>query len=341
MDALIKKTKLNKLKGKSNYTTWVPATMMELRKEKVAKMITETPPSNPDDIEEKDIAEKIKEWLAETEEVPDSGFTTNKVNGNKAKWKKAAKKDYDDWSIKNDVALEIIYNNCESQCQALIKEDLSAKVAWERLEKAYSQTGFASVVEQTTAMRSLFLNRAEGESIDNYTNKWKEVKSTLDSHGLVLPDDIWSGLYLAGLDDSFQALTRDLMNKEIKSFTFEQTIQSAYNEKLAIIATSRKENNNHGQGNAYRIQNNIKNDDREYCKRCNRHHGPVCWKEHPEKAPDWYQAKGADRGSANTVAAIDENAIAERIRKAMKEEARAAIATTPASLFGNGQGYIN
>ena len=75
-----------KLKGKNNYTTWVPATIMELRKEKVAKLINQAPPLNPDDIESNTelVVEKVIEYLSENNEVPDGGFTTSKINGNKA-----------------------------------------------------------------------------------------------------------------------------------------------------------------------------------------------------------------------------------------------------------------
>jgi hypothetical protein len=333
MDALVKRAKLNKLKGKVNYTTWVPGVMMELRKDKVVKLISQAKPISPEEIEESAVVDKVKEWLAETNEVPEAGFSTAKVNGNKALWRKSAQDKYDKWMELNDVALEIIYSNCDIQCQATIKEDTIAKEAWERLEKAYSQTGFASIVEQTTAIRSLSLDRGEGESLDKYTNKWKEVKSTLDAHGLTLPEDIWSGLYLAGLDESFRNLTRDLMNREIKTFTFEQTIQSAFNEKLAIEATSKKEGNNYyGQANAYNTNNKDKELKGHFCKRCDRRHGKVCWKENPEMAPQWYRDMTAQLTTGNN-----------KMAEAATATATTTVYTRPsaATLFGQGQGYVN
>ena len=137
IETIVTKQK-TKLKGKNNYTTQVPATIMELRKEKVAKLINQAPPLNPDDIESNTelVVEKVIEYLSENNEVPDGGFTTSKINGNKAIQRKNAKKEYEEWYELNDVALEIIYNGCESQCQTLIKEDTIAKLAWERLKQA-------------------------------------------------------------------------------------------------------------------------------------------------------------------------------------------------------------
>ena len=88
---------IDKLEGKANYTTWNPAVLMELRANKVAKILTlKITPVNPDELDSEEINGKIKEWLETQEEVPESGFTAQKITRNKAKWTAVARKEYDD-----------------------------------------------------------------------------------------------------------------------------------------------------------------------------------------------------------------------------------------------------
>ena len=57
---------VEKLAGKSNYPTWNPTVLMELRANKVAKAITlKTAPVNPDELGAEEINTKIQEWLSE------------------------------------------------------------------------------------------------------------------------------------------------------------------------------------------------------------------------------------------------------------------------------------
>ena len=133
-----KKSKVEKLTGKENYSTWAPATLMELRTNKAAKALNQTSPENPNGMDQQTINDKTKIWLSEQEEEPDTGWTTQKITRNKERWRKAAQVEYDEYLEVNDVALGIIYNNCASQCQNLIKEDTIAREAWNRLKEALS-----------------------------------------------------------------------------------------------------------------------------------------------------------------------------------------------------------
>lgn len=88
-----RRNEIEKLAGKSNYLTWNPAVLMELRANKVAKILTlKATPVNPEDLEQQEIDEKVKEWLETQEEVPEEGFTTQKIRGNRVKWTTTARK---------------------------------------------------------------------------------------------------------------------------------------------------------------------------------------------------------------------------------------------------------
>ena len=145
-DSTYRRNEIKKLAGKSNYLTQNPAVLMKLRANKVAKILTlKIVPVNPEDLEIEEINDKIKGWLKTQEEVPNGGFTTQKITRNRTKWTIIAQKEYDDQSEKNDVALAIIYNNYIPTCQNLIKDDSMARTVQERLKEAYSETGFSAV----------------------------------------------------------------------------------------------------------------------------------------------------------------------------------------------------
>jgi hypothetical protein len=337
MEALLKKLKIiEKLKGKLNYPTWKTAIMMNLRANQVANAITQDPPVNPADLTDAELVEKIKEWLAENNEIPETGFSAAKVNGNKAVYKKSAEKEYNDFIKMNDIALELIYSSCESKCQMLIKDELNAKKAWNILKTKYSETGFAAIFSSWHSLRGLTLRDCDNE-LDVYTNKIKKTKSTLESHNVIIPDDIWSAIYLEGLDDSFQLFIRELLSMGLKSSSFDDVVQTAFNEKLAIEATYKKE---HQQANIYKARRS-KNKDKsdKFCDYCERpgHDEDDCFKKDPGKTPEWFKdMKKKKTSNANTVG-FDE-ALIQQIKAALQKDdndnAMAHATTTQA------QGYV-
>ena len=127
------------LKGKSNYPTWVPSCKMELRSEECLKALTEEEKRNPATLSADEITRQVTDWLSAREEVPDNGFSTQKINANRAKWRAEAKAEYDAYSNLNDKALGIIYNLCDKHVQTIIASETKAKGAWDRLADVYKQ----------------------------------------------------------------------------------------------------------------------------------------------------------------------------------------------------------
>ena len=125
------------LKGKANYTQWVPACKMELRGEDVIHIITDPVIEDPESLsqEKKDVLVTI--WLSEREETPEDGWSSQKVKSNRLKWLKEQKDAYKVWSTANNKALAIIYNLCEKHPASLIKNEKSARGAWTCLVDAY------------------------------------------------------------------------------------------------------------------------------------------------------------------------------------------------------------
>ena len=63
---------------------------MELRTNKAAKALNQTPPEDPNGMDQQAMNDKTKIWLSEQEEEPDTGWTTQKIARNKERWHKAA-----------------------------------------------------------------------------------------------------------------------------------------------------------------------------------------------------------------------------------------------------------
>ena len=232
---------------------------------------------NPEELESEEINDKIKEWLETQEEVPEGGFTVQKITRNRGKWITIAQKEYDDWNEKNDVALAIIYNSCKPTCQDLIKEDTIAKEAWERLKGAYSETGFAMVYSQVNVLRNL---NSHGVDLNEYINRIKHSKSALEAKGYKVHDDIYSAMLLNGLDTSFYDFVRNVLLMDLaKDKSFEEIMQIVFNETLARNATVEKE---HMTPIALKTNESTpKSTNGTMCKACGRKHKGICWNENP------------------------------------------------------------
>jgi hypothetical protein len=86
--------------------------------------------------------------LAENEEVPETGFSAQKVAGNRARWRKEQLKAHTEWAKLHNTAQSAIYHSCKPAVQQMIAGSSTAKEQWNILEKAYSSVGFGNVILQ-------------------------------------------------------------------------------------------------------------------------------------------------------------------------------------------------
>lgn len=155
--------------------------------------------------------------------------------------------------------------------------------------------------------------------MDEYVNKFKENRATLESYGVKIQDDIWSALFLSGLTENYSPLIRELLSTELKSKTFEEVIQLAFNEELTKFTTDALSN-----GNGHAATADLKKTER--CKFCRKGHDSMeCWKKYPEKAPEWFQEKQKAKDKAKAgVKATNIDQIDPDLLERIQDEARSS-----------------
>ena len=104
-DVIRKLNITEKLRGKGNFQTWTTAMKMDLRGQKLADTITQNCPATPSTRDEGQLTERVKDWLTGNNECPGDGFSTAKINGNKALYKMTAQKDCKEFIELSQIAL--------------------------------------------------------------------------------------------------------------------------------------------------------------------------------------------------------------------------------------------
>ena len=203
---------------------------MELRSEECVDALTETPVVNPTTLDDDQVKERINEWLSQREEVPATGFSSQKINANKAKWLAEAKSEYKTYSNLNDKALGVIYNLCDKHTQTIIASETTAKGAWDRLADAYKQQGFSAIFEQVSQLNTFTYRGCN--SLEEYVNKIKYNRANLEALGQKFTDDVWSCIFIKGLGESFDTLSSNLLSIKKDERSFDEVIQLTFNEEL-------------------------------------------------------------------------------------------------------------
>jgi transposase InsO family protein len=216
----------DKLTGKTNYQTWKTGMQLALESKDCWQTIMEERPLHPDLVTNQDQA--IRDWLAETEEVPENGFSTSKVTGNRAKWRTAQLKLYTSWAKLHSMAKSAIYHSCKSTVQQMIASCETASDQWKVLEKSYSSTGFGNVILQLNTWKQLSLSECKG--IEDYTNRMRATFAELKHVGAPVPDLIQAGLYLAGLGSHFNLLVRDHHDVDMSKINLQTAIDRTFDE---------------------------------------------------------------------------------------------------------------
>ena len=210
------------LKGKINYTQWVPACKMELRGEDVLQMIADPVIKDPESLSQGEQDALVIKWLSEQEEIPENGWSTQKIKSNRLKWLKEQKDVYKVWSTANNKALAIIYNLCEKHPASLIKNEKTAKGAWACLADAYKQEGFAAIYEQVSKINSI--NYRSCNSLEEYVNKIKSIRIDLESHNHEYPEDFWCATLINGLGETFELFTAQILGSPAGKHSLEDLI---------------------------------------------------------------------------------------------------------------------
>ena len=221
------------LKGKENWPTWSPGICIRLRAEGVYRVIEGERPTDPASIPEEKTNEFIESFLSAQEPLPQAGFSSEKLAANHQRWKASLAKEIGEWQKANDIAFAIIYERCQPHIQALISDKTDAKSAWNILQSSYSETGFASTYAQVAALKDLSYSGCK--NLEEYINKLNSVRANLTARGKTVDPEVWSAFLLHGLDDSFQLLTRQIIQSD-KAFSLEDIQTMAFAEERSAQA---------------------------------------------------------------------------------------------------------
>ena len=216
--------------------------------------------------------------MATREEVPIGGFTVQKTAANKAKWLIEAKSEYKAYCTLNDKALGVIYNLCDKHTQTIIASETTAKGAWDRLSEAYKQQGFSAIFEQVSLMNTYTYRGCN--SLEEYVNKIKNNRATLEALGQSFNDDVWSCIFIKGLGESFDILTSQLLAVEKGKRSFDEVIQLTFTEELrmknnntsgAIFKSQGQSNKSKGNNKSTKDKDSDKDQDTEKPIFCRTH----------------------------------------------------------------------
>ena len=140
--------------------------------------------------------------------------------------------------------------NVKPCCYPIVKRATSPRDAWNSLERAFEDKGYA---RRFGLQRYLFKIKLEDfESMESYVKKILEVNGTLSDIGAPLDDEMLANIMLGGLPPEYEPLIMALENTNAKLST--ELIQS----KLLVQDGRRTENGTVNQSTAFKASYHVK-----------------------------------------------------------------------------------
>lgn len=140
-----------------------------------------------------------------------------------------------------------------------ISDAVTAKQAWNNLEKSFQDSGLSRKVELLKQLVKLTLD--ECESVEDYISKMVTTCLKVGKAGLKIDDEILASLMLAGLPDEFKSLVMAIENSTTK-------LTSDAVKTLLLQETKFNPNNNGSGGNAFMAKSKNRGTFKFNCRRC-------------------------------------------------------------------------
>ena len=198
--------------------------------------------------------------------------------------------------VKSQKGLALINLLCDDGPLLYIKDESSAKRAWEKLEEIYNPKGFTT--EFLTLKEFFNTSLDDFDSMEEYLYRVKTLADDLRGKNIILPNQVVTAWILNHLSSDYEGFVSNIiqaLRKDPKAYTLESLISSLIDEargrengKNSILLA----NNIKAKGKSY---NELSKD--RYCHYCklNSHSTEKCFFLYPDKAPrSWKIGKKAN-----------------------------------------------
>lgn len=213
-------------------------------------------------------------------------------------------------TTKNRKALAIIKLLCDDSPLLYIRDENSAKKAWETLRDIYNPKGFTT---EYLILKEFFNTSLEGfDSMENYLNKVKLLIDDLRSKEIILPNQVIIAWILNSLDENYDSFVQNItqaLRQDPLAYSVDSLVKSLIDE-----SRGREESNIYITQQPYhprvaKITKNYQNRARplykrskkiwknkpysgKFCQNCQltNHFTRDCFKLFPEKRPKWWNS---------------------------------------------------
>lgn len=193
------------LQGANNYGQWKTDCEIELDLKGLSYLLDpheEPTDPNPSTLRStRDEAQLISDWLANDEELPEEGFTAQKISGNRRKWLKDIRAEWDRYQEDMKKAFSVIYRSCAIHIQGALSNTRDPRKAWEILQQSYGGAGFGGIFRDFDVLAGITYDSFN--SIEAYSNTFKAAVASLERQDLVIDTRGLAALYLRGLGTKF------------------------------------------------------------------------------------------------------------------------------------------
>lgn len=251
------------------------------------------------------------------------------AEGTALKPSKENKEDLAKWVIGDARAKHTVFSSTLVTVQRVLEQHLTtARELWDAAKKQYSQKGYSLVKQSVVRMYELKVK--DFASVEEYNNNFAAVfKDLLKVKETRLGNNLIAVMYLQGLARRYKVF---VSRKESEARLGAPSIS---NLMADAIEESQNQDDTAGLANALvtkgdRTKPQRSHTKKEKCKGCKRgfHAVSECWREHPEKAPNWWKRpKGNDGKPKNAGESFSSVVIADSSNDVTKQTA--LIASNP------------
>ena len=199
---------------------------------------------------------------------------------------------------KNNKAISIIKLYCEDGPLLYLRDIVSAKDAWYRLESLYNPKGFTT--EFLTLKDFFNTTLSEFNSMEEYLNKVKSLVDDLTGKDIILPNQVIIAWVLNSLNEDYEGFIQNItqsLRRDPKAYTVETLFTSLINEARG------RENNKHTNLMFLKHKSAYKRKPYKgaYCEHCRStsHMTNKCWALLPHLAPKGWKSKSLNPKKAS------------------------------------------